>query len=94
MKLFYAAAAITLLVVAPAHAQTQPIPKYGETGKAKSPQEVRAEKEADRAYQKSLGNIPDQAPTDPWGNVRAENPPKSVAKASAAKRTKTVNPTQ
>ena len=92
MRLFYAAAAITLLV-APAHAQTQPIPKYGETGKAKSPQEIRAEKDADKAYHKSLSNIPDQGPTDPWGNVRSENPSKPIAKTpSAPKRTKTASP--
>jgi hypothetical protein len=92
MRLFYAAAAITLLV-SPAYAQTQSIPKYGETGKAKSPQEIRAEKEADEAYQKSLSNIPDQGPTDPWGKVRTDNPSKPVAKTpSAPKRTKTASP--
>lgn len=91
MRLFYAAAAIALLV-APAHAQTQPVPKYGETGKPKSPQEIQAEKEAERAYRKSLSNIPDQAPTDPWGNVRTENPSKPAAKPSAANRTKTATP--
>ena len=88
---FYAAAAIALLV-APAHAQTQPVPKYAETGKPKSPQEIQAEKEAERAYRKSLSNIPDQASTDPWGNVRTENPSKPVAKPSAAKRTKSAAP--
>ena len=66
MRLFYAAAAITLLV-APAHAQTPSIPKYGETAKPKSPQEMRAEKEADKAYQNSLSNIPDQGPTESLG---------------------------
>ena len=91
MRLFYAAAAIALLV-APAHAQTQPVPKYAETGKPKSPQEIQAEKEAERAYRKSLSNIPDQASTDPWGNVRTENLSKPVAKPSAAKRTKNAAP--
>src|SRR3569833_2381980 len=91
VRLFYAGAAVALLV-APAYAQTQPIPKYGETGKPKSPRDIQAEKEADRAYRKSLSNIPDQGPTDPWGNVRTENPSKRTAKPSAAKRTKTTTP--
>jgi hypothetical protein len=91
MRVFYAAAAI-LLLAAPAHAQTQSVPRYGESSKAKSPQEMQAEKEADRAYHRSLGNIPDQGPTDPWGNVRADGPPKAVAKPSAVKRTKTATP--
>jgi hypothetical protein len=91
MRVFRAAAVVALLVV-PAHAQSQSVPKYGETAKTKSPQEIEAEKEADRAYQKSLGNIPNQAPTDPWGNVRTESPPKPVAKTSSVKRTKPSNP--
>jgi hypothetical protein len=92
MRLFCAAAAIILLV-APAHAQTPSIPKYGETAKPKSPQEMRAEKEADKAYQNSLSNIPDhQGPTDPWGSVRTEKPSKPATKTSAAKRTKTAGP--
>jgi hypothetical protein len=90
MRLIWAAAAMTLLVSS-AHAQSQPIQKYGETNKPKSPQELRAEKEAERAYKKSLGNIPDQAPADPWGNVRTEVP-KAAAKTSDAKRTKTAGP--
>jgi hypothetical protein len=91
MRVFCAAAAIALLA-APVHAQTQSVPRYGETGKAKSPQEMQAEKEADRAYHRSLGNIPDQGPTDPWGKMRTEGPPKAIAKTSAVKRTKTTNP--
>jgi hypothetical protein len=91
MRVFCAVAVIALLV-APAHAQTQSIPTYGETAKAKSPQEIQTEKEADKAYHRSLGNIPDQGPTDPWGNVRTDNPAKPVAKTSSAKRTKTTKP--
>jgi hypothetical protein len=91
MRVFYTAAAIALLA-APVHAQTQSVPRYGETSKAKSPQEIQAEKEADKAYHRSLGNIPDQGPTDPWGNVRTEGSPKAIAKTSAMKRTKTTTP--
>jgi hypothetical protein len=90
MKIFAAAAMIALLA-GPAYAQNKPIPKYGETDKEKSPQEIEAEREAERAYKRSLGNIPDQGPTDPWGNLRSDGAPKPVAKAAPVKRTKTGN---
>ena len=60
----------------------------GEKTKEKSRQEIEADKEAERAYRKSLGNIPDQAASDPWGNVRSKNAPKAAAK-TPAKRAKT-----
>ena len=88
MRVFLAAAIIALLA-GPAYAQSKSIPKYGETQKDKTPQEIEAEREAERAYKRSLGNIPDQGPTDPWGNVRSDSAPKPVAKAAPAKRTKT-----
>ena len=85
MRVFLAAMMLALLA-GPAFAQTQqPIPRYGDLGKAKSPQEIAAEKEAERAYKRSLGNIPDQGPTDPWGNVRSDGAPKPAAKTSPAK---------
>ena len=87
MRVFLAAMIVALLA-GPAYAQTKNVPKYGDTDKSKSPQEIAAEKEAERAYQRSLGNIPDQGPTDPWGNVRSDGAPKPVAKTSPAKRAK------
>jgi hypothetical protein len=88
MRVFRAAAVIALLA-GPAYAQSQAVPRYGDTAKPKSPQEIEADKEAERAYHRSLGNIPDKGPSDPWGNVRSESAPKPVAKAAPAKRTKT-----
>ena len=90
MRVFRAAAVIALLV-GPAYAQSQPVPRYGETAKTKSPQEIEGEREAERAYQRSLGNIPDKGPTDPWGNVRSDSAPKTAAKA-APKRIKSAAP--
>ncbi len=87
MRVFYAAAVIALLA-GPAFAQSQAIPRYGETPKTKSPQEIADEKEAERAYKRSLGNIPEQKSSDPWGAVRSENAPKAVAKDAPAKRAK------
>jgi hypothetical protein len=87
----FAAAVVIALLAGPAYAQTQPVPRYGDTDKKKSPQEIEAERESERAYKKSLGNIPDQGPTDPWGTVRSDNAPKAAVKAAPAKRTKTGN---
>ena len=78
----FAAATVIALVVGPAYAQGA-VPKYGETDKTKTPQQIEADREAERAYKRSLGNIPDQAAPDPWGNVRSENAPKATAKAPA-----------
>lgn len=89
MRVFRAALVGAFLVgafLAPAYAQQQQVPKYGEETKDKSPQEIEADKAADRAYKRSLGNIPDQGPTDPWGTVRGNN---DAPKASAAKTKKT-----
>ena len=87
MRIFRArlcgAAAVVSLLAGPAYAQNTP--KYGEPDKAKTQQEIAAEKAAEEAYKNSLGNIPDKGPTDPWGNVRSENAPKPAAKATAAK---------
>jgi len=91
MRVLLAAIVIASLA-GPAFAQdVKQVPKYGEEDKEKTPQEKAADKAAQQAYQKSLGNIPDQGPTDPWGNVRSENAPKPVAKTAPAKRTKTGN---
>lgn len=89
MRVFRAALVIAFLA-GPAYAQEKSVPKYGEQDKDKTPQEKAAEKAADQAYQRSLGNIPDQGPTDPWGAVRGNGdaPKASVAKT---KKTKTAN---
>jgi hypothetical protein len=87
MKVFRAAAVIVLLA-GPAYAQSQSVPKYGETDKEKSPQEIAAQREAEKAYKNSLSNIPDKGPSDPWGIVRSDNAPKAVAKVSPANRAK------
>ncbi len=93
MRVFLAAIVVALLV-GPAFAQSRPsIPKYGEL-EGKKPHEIKAEKEAQEAYQRSLGRIPEQkGSSDPWGSVRSDSapktvPPKAVAKDPPAKRAK------
>jgi len=84
MKIFLAAAVIALLA-GPAYAQQ--VPQAGQDI-GKSEKEIKDEREADRAYQKSLGNIPAQKAPDPWGIVRSEGAPKPAAKDAPAKRAK------
>jgi hypothetical protein len=82
---FLLAVALIALLAGPSYAQDKPIPGYRATEKDKTPTEKAADVEAERAYKRSLGNIPDQGPTDPWGNVRSDGAPKPVAKGSVAK---------
>jgi len=80
------AVAVIALFAGPAAAQKGPA-RYGEEDKAKTPAEIAAEKDAEKAYRRSLGNIPEQQKSaDPWGTVRSDSaPPKAAAKAPAAK---------
>jgi hypothetical protein len=86
MKILGAVVAIALLA-GPAYAQN--VPRYGDVEKDKTPQQKESDKEAERAYQRSLGNIPEQKGTDPWGAVRSDNAPKPAAKAVAKPKAKT-----
>lgn len=92
MRIFLAAIVMASLA-GPAFAQGA-IPKYGEL-EGKKPHELKAEKEAEAAYQKSLGRIPvpEKGSSDPWGSVRSDSAPKTapsrtVAKDPPAKRAK------
>ncbi len=79
------AVAVIALFAGPAAAQKGPA-KYGEEDKPRTPAEIAAEKDAERAYRRSLGNIPEQQKTDPWGTVRSDSaPPKAAAKAPPPK---------
>ncbi|MBV9560006.1 MAG: hypothetical protein JOY90_06025 [Bradyrhizobium sp.] len=76
---------------APALAQDH-VQGYGEADKEKSMLQQQEEKDRQRAYQRSLGNIPDKGPSDPWGAVRSNDAPKgAAAPAAKAKKTKTGN---
>jgi hypothetical protein len=62
---------------------------YGEKDKDKTWAQQQAEKDAERAYRRSLGNVPDKVPVDPWGNARSTDAPKGDAKAAAKAAAKT-----
>jgi len=74
------AVAMTLPALAQAH-----VPRYGEEDKDKTQTEKTAEKEAQRAYERSLGNIPAQKGSDPWGIARDNSPPKAATKTASPK---------
>lgn len=58
----------------------------GEPDPEKTRSQIEAEKEAERAYRRSLGNIQEQKATDPWGIARGDNTaPKAAAKTPPPK---------
>jgi hypothetical protein len=77
MKVLRAAAMIALLVAGPAYAQ-RGAPSAPQDP-PKSQIQLESEKASDKAYQNSLGNIPDQPPADPWGGARAAESPKPAS---------------
>jgi len=88
MRVFRRAAAIILLA-SPAFAQVPPVNLRQDNKPAKSQEEKDAEAARDKAYKESLKKIPDaKAPTDPWGNVRSSDAPKTPAKSASSAKTK------
>jgi hypothetical protein len=88
MRLFLAAA-ITVSLIGLAHAQTQNVPQYGEEDKPKTQVQKDADTAAERAYQRSLGSIPDKGTNDPWGAVRSNDAPKTSTAHAPAPKAKT-----
>jgi hypothetical protein len=88
MRVLFAAVMVALLT-GPVFAQDNHVPRYGEEDKEKTAQQKAADKAASEAYQRSLGNIPDIGPTDPWGAVRTTDAPKPTPAIAKPKKTKT-----
>jgi hypothetical protein len=86
MRIF-GAAAVLMLLAGPADAQLPNINMMPEV-KTKSAEEKEADAVRDKAYRESLKKIPDaKVSSDPWGNVRSTDAPKTAAPAKP--RTKT-----
>ena len=86
------AAAVVLLLTAPAYAQTPNINLMPELT-SKSPEEKEADAIKEKAYKDSLRKIPDaKASSDPWGTVRSTDAPKAAA--APAKKSKTGSSSQ
>ena len=88
MMRFLLATAIIASLVAPAFAQDNHVPRYGEADKEKTAAEKEGDKAAADAYKRSLGAIPDKGSNDPWGTVRSDTPKSTTTNATAAKTTK------
>jgi hypothetical protein len=78
----FIAATIIAALAGSAWAQNS-VQRYGEKDKDKTWGQMEQEKEAERAYKRSLGNVPEKGPVDPWGNARNVGEPKGDAKAAA-----------
>ena len=84
--------AVIAVLAGPAWAQ-MPQPHVlgpGEREPDKTRTQIEAEKEAERAYKRSLGNIQEQKSADPWGIARGDSgtskaSDKAATKASPAK---------
>jgi hypothetical protein len=88
MKIVRIVATIAMLA-GPAYAQGS---GAGGTQNQKSPQQIQSERDAEKAYKRSLSNIPDQGPVDPWGSTRSDNAPKAAnAPVKPTKRSSTGN---
>lgn len=84
------AAAVMVLLTAPAYAQTPNINLIPEL-QSKTPEEKEQDAIKEKAYKDSLRKIPDaKASSDPWGTVRSADTPKTAAPATTTKpKTKT-----
>jgi hypothetical protein len=86
------AAAVVVLLTAPAYAQAPNINLIPEF-QTKSPEEKEQDAIKERAYKDSLRKIPDaKASSDPWGTVRSNDAPKPAA--APAKKSKTGSASQ
>ena len=86
------AAAVVMLLTAPAYAQTPNINLMPELT-SRSPEEKEQDAIREKAYKDSLRKIPDaKASSDPWGTVRSTDAPKAAA--APAKKSKTGSSSQ
>lgn len=90
-RIFGVFAVMALLLAGPALAQQKGPARYGEPDKDKTPTEKAAERDAERAYQRSLGNIPEQKSTDPWGIARGDNAAKADKAAPSKPKSKSAD---
>jgi hypothetical protein len=80
------AAAVIMLLTAPAYAQMPNVNMMPEL-RSKSPEEKEQDAIRDKAYKDSLKKIPDaKGSSDPWGTMRSTDTPKA---APAKQKTKT-----
>jgi hypothetical protein len=79
----FIAAAVIAVLAGPALAQQPAMQRYGEKDKEKTTNQLQEERDAERAYKRSLDAVPEKGPVDPWGNARTVGEPKTDTKAAA-----------
>ena len=85
------AAAVVMLLTAPAYAQMPNINLMPEL-QSKSPEEKEQDAVKEKAYRDSLKKIPDaKTSSDPWGTVRSADTPKAAAPAKQKTKTGSSN---
>ena len=85
------AAAVVVLLTAPAYAQNPNINLVPEL-QSKSPEEKEQDAIKEKAYKDSLRKIPDaKASSDPWGTVRSTDAPKAAAAPARKSKTGSTN---
>jgi len=83
------AAALLVLLTAPAYAQKMPDINLIPEVKSKTPEEIERDKQLEKAYKDSLRKIPDaKGSNDPWGAVRSSETPATHAPAKAKTKTR------
>jgi hypothetical protein len=55
------------------------VQQYGEESKEKTASQKADDERAERAYQRSLNNVPNQKAVDPWGTARGDDASKKSA---------------
>lgn len=73
------AVAIMFALIAQTALAEDHVPMYGEQAKDKTETQKADDIRAERAYQRSLGSVPDQKPVDPWGAARGNDASKKAA---------------
>ena len=73
-----AVAVLLALMAAPALAEEHMLGP-GQEPKEKTAMQKADDARAERAYQRSLSNVPDQKPVDPWGSARGDDASKKSA---------------
>ncbi|WP_445215364.1 hypothetical protein ACKWRH_22925 [Bradyrhizobium sp. Pa8] len=75
------AVAVMFALIAQTALAQDHVPMYGEQSRDKTEAEKAGDIRAERAYQRSLGNVPNQKAVDPWGTARSDEAKKPATPA-------------
>jgi hypothetical protein len=87
----FALTAGSVVMVRPVVAQDH-VQRYHEPDPDKTPGQEESEKQAARAYQRSLNNVPDKKSGDPWSAAGSDSASQSAPKAKPVAKTAAPKP--